>query len=212
MFVLANVICSTLLLLKLSTFTVAFINFFMSLIVPDDLKVMFQVDDDQDYEQFTRKDIYNLFNLDLMSAMDNWRNDDPEQRIGSNPSKNQLRNIFNEVFTHMEEQQSHLSYNQHTKYSTEIIRMLKGFVGANNPKAIYNNMRNYAEELAAQPEQQNEQHNNLDFSSNMELMFGGVEQFYRSNFFDSFAEQVSFNICLKKFLFTNKLFHIHLLC
>ena len=184
----------------------------MSLIVPYDIKVMFEVNDDKDYKQFTRKDIYNLFNLNIMSEMETWRNENDEERIGTKPSNNQLRKIFNKVFMHMEEQQGNNSYNGHTKYSTGIVGMLRGFVDSNKPKAIYNNMKNYEEEqLVAQPEPQNELHNILDYSINMEYMFGGVEQFYRSNFFDSFAEKVSFNICFKKILFTNKLFPVHLL-
>ena len=156
------------------------------MILTDDITTIFEA---RTPFEFTSKDLYKLFRVTFMDQVAEWRTaavrEDPTVQ---HPRRTDVQRILENVVAHMEEQRDSEELNQYSKYSAGILQMLRVFVAANNPLDLYDEMVHYAAENLNAPRVQ--VNNNIQFSDQMGRMFGSMQEFFESNFFDSLSELV----------------------
>ena len=106
------------------------------------------------------------------------------------PGHQQVRTILENVIAYMQEERNSEELNRYRKYSRGILQILSVFVRANNPLDLYEEMTGYAVENLNQRRVLVNEDSNIHFSDEMGRMFGSMQDFFESNFFNSLAELV----------------------
>ena len=158
----------------------------MEFILTHDVKTIFEA---ETTAEFTSKDLYKLFRAVFMSRVVEWRTATVREDPGRlHPTRNELRQILENVLVYMKQRRNSNDFNPHRKYSADIYDILSTLVLSNDPIAIYEEMVGDAADNLNAPRVQVNRNNNMQFRVEMDKMFGSIQNFFESNVFDSFAE------------------------